>query len=319
MKAIQNYEFDAVLRKFLMQSRFATDGAVVTDLDGTAVHEDRGRVYIPDPVENGLKKIYELGRPVVLNSLRFPLSVMRTFGKEWLAIANAPIPVVSLYGSQIGYVTRDEKRELCFEELDAFPLDAGEIDNVLDGVKQLLDGGVRDCLLFYYPRDWRMGEIIWTPVAEKVIPVKEKYTSASSVTAVEIEKLREQLHAEEICMIFLLIEAPQDQLMAYQHTKRSNFFTHQGVNKLTGTAEIARHIGFDPAHSIGAGDSEMDKFLNGVGLAVQVGNNPNFPFRGLQETVKINTSFEFGDFLLRLAGFQREILNSVNKISAPLT
>lgn len=299
-----------------MQSRFATDGAVVTDLDGTAVHEERGRVYIPDPVENGLKKIYELGRPVVLNSLRFPLSVMRTFGKEWLAIANAPIPVVSLYGSQIGYVTRDEKRELCFEELAAFPLDAGEIDNVLDGVKQLIDGGVRDCLLFYYPRDWRMGEIIWTPVAEKVIPVKEKYTSASSVTAVELEKLREQLHAEEICMIFLLIEAPQDQLMAYQHTKRSNFFTHQGVNKLTGTAEIARHIGFDPAHSIGAGDSEMDKFLNGVGLAVQVGNNPNFPFRGLQETVKINTSFEFGDFLLRLAGFQREILNSVNKISA---
>lgn len=311
MKAIQNYEFDAVLRKFLMQSRFATDGAVVTDLDGTAVHEDRGRVYIPDPVENGLKKIYELGRPVVLNSLRFPLSVMRTFGKEWLAIANAPIPVVSLYGSQIGYVTRDEKRELCFEELDAFPLDAGEIDNVLAGVKQLIDGGVRDCLLFYYPRDWRMGEIIWTPVAEKVIHVKEKYTSASSVTAVELEKLREQVHAEEICMIFLLIEAPQDQLMAYQHTKRSNFFTHQGVNKLTGTIEIAKHIGFDPAHSIGAGDSEMDKFLNGVGLAVQVGNNPKFPFRGLQETVKINTSFEFGDFLLRLAAFQREILNSV--------
>ena len=108
MKAIQNYEFDAVLRNFLMQSRFAADGAVVTDLDGTAVHEEQGRIYIPEPVEFGLKKIYELGRPVVLNSLRFPLSVMRTFGKEWLAIANAPIPVVSLYGSQIGYVTRDE-------------------------------------------------------------------------------------------------------------------------------------------------------------------------------------------------------------------
>jgi hypothetical protein len=30
-----------------------------------------------------------MGRPVVLNSLRFPLSVMRTLGKEWLAIANA--------------------------------------------------------------------------------------------------------------------------------------------------------------------------------------------------------------------------------------
>ena len=31
MKAVQNYEFDAVLRKFLMQSRFAVEGAVVTE------------------------------------------------------------------------------------------------------------------------------------------------------------------------------------------------------------------------------------------------------------------------------------------------
>lgn len=313
MKAIQKYEFDEVLRKFLMQSRFATDGAVVTDLDGTAVHEERGRVYIPEPVEIGLKRLYELGRPVVLNSLRFPLSVMRTFGKEWLAIANAPIPVVSLYGSQIGYVTRDEKQELCFEELDAFPLDAGEIDEVLDRVKALVDGGVRDLLLFYYPRDWRMGEIIWTPVAEKVIHVKEKYTSASSVTAVELEKLREQLHAEEICMIFLLVEIPQDQLMAYQHTNRNNFFTHKGVNKLTGTEAIAKHLGFALEHSIGAGDSEMDKFLEGVGLTVQVGNNQRFAFRGLTDSVRINTIFELGDFLLRLADFQREILKTATK------
>jgi hydroxymethylpyrimidine pyrophosphatase-like HAD family hydrolase len=313
MKAIQNYEFDAVLRQFLMQSRFATDGAVVVDLDGTAVHEDRGRVYIPEQVEFGLKKIYELGRPVVLNSLRFPLSVMRTFGKEWLAIANAPIPVVSLYGSQIGYVTRDENEELCFEELDAFPLGAEEIDEALNLVKGFVEKGARDVLLFYYPRDWRMGEVIWTPVAEKVIHVKEKYTSASSVTAVELEKLGEQLHAEEICMIFLLIEIPQDELMAYQHTNRSNFFTRKGVNKLTGTVEIAKYLNFDPAHSIGAGDSEMDKFLEGVGLAVQVGNNPRFPFRGLTDTVRINTSFELGDFLFRLAGFQREILDSTQK------
>ena len=311
MKAIHKYEFDEVLRSFLMQSRFASDGAVITDLDGTAVHEEHGRVYIPEPVEFGLKKIYELGRPVVLNSLRFPLSVMRTFGKEWLAIANAPIPVVSLYGSQIGYVKRDEKEELCFEELDAFPLQSDEIDEVLTLVKKMIDDGVRDLLVFYYPRDWRMGEIIWTPVAEKVIPVKEKYTSASAVSAVELEKLREQLHAEEICMIFLLIEIPQDQLMAYQHTNRSNFFTRKGVNKLTGTEDLAKHLGFDLAHSIVAGDSEMDKFLNGVGLAVQVGSNPRFPFRGLTDTVRINTAFEFGDFLFRLADFQRAIVNSV--------
>ena len=308
MKAVQNFEFDEVLRRFLSNSSFAADGAVITDLDGTAVHEDQGRIYIPPPVESGLKQLYELGRPVILNSLRFPLSVMRTFGKEWLAIAGAPIPVVSLYGSQIGHIATNRAGELTFEEIDAFPLGTTEIEEALQVVEELLAGGIRDVLLFYYPRDWRMGEIIWTPVAEKVLPVKEKYLSASSVTAVELEKLREQLLAEEICMIFLLIDAPQEQLMAYQHTKRSNFFTRRGVDKLTGTQEIARHLGIDPAQSIGAGDSEMDKFLAGVGLAVQVGGNPNFPFKGLQETIRVNTSFEFGDFLFRVANFQRALL-----------
>ena len=310
MEAIQNLEVDEVLRQFLMQSRFATDGAVITDLDGTAVHEEHGRVYIPPPVELGLKQIYDLGRPVILNSLRFPLSVMRTFGKEWLAISGAPIPVVSLYGSQIGYVTKDDADELCFEEIDAFPLAAQEIDDVLEGVQKLLDGGVRDVLLFYYPRDWRMGEIIWTPIAEKVIPVKEKYLSASAVSAVEMEKLREQLHAEEICMIFLLIDAPQDQLMAYQHTKQSNFFTHSGVDKLTGTQELAKRLGVSLIDSIGAGDSEMDKFLSGVGFSIQVGSNPHFTLKGLRENVRLDTSFELGDFLFRLADYQRQIMQS---------
>jgi len=70
------------LKHFFQQSRFAASGGVITDLDGTAVHEEQGRIYIPQPVEFGLKVLYDTGRPVVLNSLRFPLSVMRTFGKE---------------------------------------------------------------------------------------------------------------------------------------------------------------------------------------------------------------------------------------------
>jgi hydroxymethylpyrimidine pyrophosphatase-like HAD family hydrolase len=299
-------EVDEVLKEFVRQSRFVSNGGVVTDLDGTAVHEEHGRVYIPKPVEFGLKALYDAGRPVILNSLRFPLSVMRTFGKEWLAIAGAPIPVVSMNGSQTGYVTRDAKGELCFEEITAFPLVASEIENVLAGVQNLLDGGIRDVLLFYYPRDWRMGEIIWTPVAEKIIHVKEKYTSASSVTAVEFEKLREQLLAEEICMVFLLIEAPQDQLMAYQHSKPSSFFTRAGVDKLTGTQSVAAHLGIDLADSIAAGDTPMDVFLNGVGLAVQVGPH-ELPFRGLRYTVKLENSFELGDLLFRAAGLQKEI------------
>ena len=300
-----NSEVEQVLKEFVQESQFAANGGVIMDLDGTAVHEKDGRIYVPDEVSLGLKALYEAGRPVVLNSLRFPLSVMRTFGKEWLAISNSPIPVVSMNGSQMGYVTRDEKDELCFEEIAAFTLESAQIDEIIKGVQVLLDDGIRDVLLFYYPRDWRMGEIIWTPVAEKVIHVKEKYSSASSVTAVDLEKLHEQLHAEEICMIFLLIERPADDLMAYQHSKPSSFFTRQGVNKLFGTQEIARHLNIDLADSIGAGDTPMDIFLNGVGLAVQVGNH-QLDFRGLRRTVQVPNSFELGNLLFRAAGLQGE-------------
>ncbi|MCY7345798.1 MAG: hypothetical protein LH614_06200 [Pyrinomonadaceae bacterium] len=231
---------------------------------------------------------------------------MHTFGKEWLAIANAPIPVVSMNGSQLGFVTRDEKDELSFEEITAFPLETVQIDEVLAGVEKLIEDGIRDVLLFYYPRDWRMGEIIWTPVTEKVVHVKEKYTSASSVTTVELSKLQEQLHTEEICMIFLLIERPADDLMAYQHSRPSSFFTRKGIDKLFGTREIAAHLGIDLAHSIGAGDSPMDSFLSGVGLMVQVGGN-SLEFRGLHSTVKLNNSIELGDLLFRVADLEREL------------
>lgn len=298
-------EVEAALENFLRQSNFTTVGGVFTDLDGTAVHEEKGRIYIPDPVEYGLRAIYKAGRPVVLNSLRFPLSVMRTFGKEWLEIAGTPIPVVSMNGSQTGYVTRDAKDELCFEEIDAIPLEAAQIDEVLVGVRKLLDDGIRDVLLFYYPRDWRKGEIIWTPVAEKVLHVKEKYRSASAVTAVELETLRTELHAEELCMIFLLIERPADELMAYQHSRPSSFFTAAGVDKLSGTRRIANHLGIDLAHSIGAGDTPMDIFLDGVGLAVQVGRR-DLPFRGLHSTVKLDGIFDLGDLLFKTASVQKE-------------
>lgn len=299
-------EVDEALQQFMRQSHFAASGGVVTDLDGTAVHEEHGRIYIPQPVEFGLKALYDLGRPVVLNSLRFPLSVMRTFGKEWLAISGAPIPVVSMNGSQLGYVTTDDKEELCFEEIDAFPLESEAIDDVLAGVEKLLADDIRDVLLFYYPRDWRMGEIIWTPVAEKVDHVKEKYLSASAVTAVELPKLREQLRAEEICMIFLLIERPADDLMAYQHSRPSSFFTRSGVDKLSGTRAIAEHLGIDLAHSIGAGDTAMDIFLDGVGLAVQVGGR-DLAFRGLHSTIKLPGIFELGDLLFRTADLQKDV------------
>jgi hydroxymethylpyrimidine pyrophosphatase-like HAD family hydrolase len=297
---------DRQLREFLRSSRFATNGGVITDLDGTAVHEDRGRIFIPEPVEFGLKLLHSAGRRFILNSLRFPLSVMRTFGKEWYAISNSPIPLVSLNGSLIGRVNRNDDGELAFEEFDAFPLTVSEIDEVLKGVKGLIDNGVKDILVFYYPRDWRIGEVIWTPIPENVLHVKQKYVSASAVTAVDFAKLRDQLAAEEICMIFLLIDVPEDQLMAYQHTKRTSFFTHKGVDKLFGAQQISTHVNVDLAQSIGAGDTELDRFLCGVGLAVVIGNG-EVEFKGLLQTIKLRDAFQFGSMLFRLAELQREI------------
>ena len=112
-----NLQVENAIGDFAHKSGFLSHGGVVIDLDGTAVHEFEGRTMIPRPVELGLKALYDRGRPVVLNSLRFPLSVMRTFGKEWIGISNSPIPVVTMNGSQVGYIKRDEKSEQgMFEE-----------------------------------------------------------------------------------------------------------------------------------------------------------------------------------------------------------
>src|SRR5215211_7034205 len=121
------------LQQFLEQSTFASAGGVITDLDGTALHEDKGRIYIPKSVELGFKELHDLGRPFVLNSLRFPLSVLRTFGRDWYSVSNSPIPTVTLNGSLLGYVIQEPSGEMSFEEIAAFPLAQTEIDRVLEG------------------------------------------------------------------------------------------------------------------------------------------------------------------------------------------
>jgi hydroxymethylpyrimidine pyrophosphatase-like HAD family hydrolase len=297
-------EIEDQLSAFLRESKFMDHGGVMTDLDGTAVHELQGRVAIPKSVEHGLKALYELGRPLMINSLRFPLSVIRTFGKEWYSISNAPIPTVSLNGSQLGYLTHTADGHIAFDEIAAFPLAPDEIDDVLKGVRGLLDGGIEDLLLFYYPRDWRMGEIIWTPLPDRVDHVKGKYKSASAVTAVTFEKLHAQMLEEEICMIFLLVDVPQDRLMAYQHTRPTSFFTRKGVDKLFGAEKMAEALGINLLHSVGAGDTRMDRFLDGVGLAVIVGPM-ELSFHGKSGTLRLSDSSQLGEFLFRLAGVQR--------------
>ena len=54
---------------------------------------------------------------------------------------------------------------------------------------------------------------------------------------------------------------------------------------------------------MGAGDTELDRFLIGVGLAVIVGNS-NLDFKGTLDTIRLNNSFEFGELLFRLAELQ---------------
>ena len=293
-------EIEEKLQRFMEQSSFATSGVVITDLDGTAVHEFQGKIAIPKEVELGLMRHYERGRPLILNSLRFPLSVIRTFGQDWYRLSNAPIPTVTLNGSLMGFVKKTDEGELAFEEAVAFPLTKDEIVEALKGVKGILDGGIKNILVFYYPRDWRVGEVIWTPVPENILAVKEKYASASAVTAVEFPKLQEQMLAEDICMIFLLIDVPENQLMAYQHTKRSNFITHKGVDKLFGAQAMAKFLQSDLRDSVGAGDTELDNFLSGVGLALLVGNQ-ELAFRGVTDTIRLRDSMELGAVLFRAA------------------
>ena len=298
-------EVEETLQAFVRGSQFATSGAVITDLDGTAVLEREGRVFVAPEVEFGLKHVRDLGRPVAINTLRFPLNVVRTFGRAWASITDAPLPLVSLNGAITGHLVHSRGDAVVFEEIDAVPLTAAEIDEVLAGVRGLVDGGVTELLLFHYPRDWTAGEIIWTPDPARVDAARAKYRSASEVFSGEVAEVEARLREREICMIFLLVEVPQDRLMAYQHAKPSSFVTHGGIDKLAGTERLAAALGFDLAQSVGAGDTPMDSFMRGCGLAVHVGGML-LEHKGLARTVRVADSAALGDVLQRLAILQKD-------------
>ena len=123
------------LRRFLASGRFAADGAVITDLDGTAVLEREGRIYLPPAVEGGLEHIRRLGRPVIANTLRFPRSVIGVFGDEWHRSTGTDLPLVSMKGSLVGRVVRDAEGTMSFEEWHAETMTAAEIREVMVGVE----------------------------------------------------------------------------------------------------------------------------------------------------------------------------------------
>jgi hypothetical protein len=106
-------------------------------------------------------------------------------------------------------------------------------------------------------------------------------------------------------MMSLFIDRPEDTLMAYQHSKRNSFFTRKGVDKAYGLKEIAKHFKVDLAHSVGAGDTEMDTFLSEVGLAVIVGGAP-LKFRGRTDTLRVANPIELGEFLSAMADAARK-------------
>jgi len=265
------------------------------DLDGTALLEDHGKVFISGSVEQGVRALYDLKMPVVINTLRFPLSVMTTIGEAWYQIADVPILTVLLNGSVLGYINCSKGR-LDYEELAVFPLTHDETKTMLEGIAQLVKAGIDDVLFFFYSRDWKEGETLWTPKAERLPELQKKFVSASRVISGSIEQLSDELLRREICMTSLFIDRPEDTLMAYQHSKRNSFFTTKGVNKASGLQAVAAKFKLDPSHALGAGDTEMDTFLSEVGFAVIVGE-AKLPFRGRKETIRVDTPVMLGELI----------------------
>lgn len=274
------------------------------DLDGTALLEDHGKVFISSSVEKGVRSIHDFEIPVVLNTLRFPMSVINTVGEAWYQIADMPILTVLLNGSVLGYI-KCSAGKLQYEELAAFPLTHAEIETMLKGIRQLIEGGIEDILFFFYSRDWKEGETLWTPKKERVAALEKKFVSASRVFSGAVDQLAEELLRREICMASLFVDRPQDTLMAYQHSKRNSFFTTKGVNKASGLRAVAEKINRSCEQALGAGDTEMDTFLSEVGFAVIVGE-AKLSYRGRTETIRVSTPQELGELMLAFAGFLKQ-------------
>jgi hydroxymethylpyrimidine pyrophosphatase-like HAD family hydrolase len=289
----------AILRGFLKNADFMR-GSVVIDLDGTVLQEIDGKVFISGSVEQGVRKITGLGRPVIMNTLRFPLSITRNIADEWMTMAAPQIPVVLLNGSIIGMISKEHGQN-CFTEISSYPLEKEQITTLLGEIKELVENDIKRIDVFYYPRDWKKGEIIWSADSYRLEYIRKKYQSASDVISVPIDKLERRLLSEDICMISVLIDHPRDVLMAYQHQNPNDHFTRSGVNKSFGLRELARKMDIPLMDSLGAGDTSMDNFLNDTGLSVIVGDENDLPFRGRKQTLWMRNPAELGELLSAVA------------------
>lgn len=277
-------------------------GALFLDLDGVALVEERGSVFVSREVEQGIRDVARLiGWPVVINSLRFPLSIMRSIGPAWLDMYSSDIPAVLLNGGLIGRFKKDSGG-MRFEESKAFPMTRSEVGKIMDGISDVIAGGERELAFFFYPRDWRRGEIVWVMEGTRVEDVRHKYTSASEVVAWSLPELREELERCEPVMALLLVNLTKDKRMAYQHTSSWDFFTREGVDKASGARSIAEMLGISLLDSIGGGDTEMDRFLAEVGMAVRVGGN-KVAYKGVRQTLDVERPADLGLLVSSFAAY----------------
>lgn len=92
--------------------------------------------------------------------------------------------------------------------------------------------------------------------------------------------------------------------MAYQHVNPNRFITAPGVDKLQGARRAACLFDIALEDAVGAGDSPMDSFLGGVGLALHVGP-ASIEHQGLKATIRLRDQAELGAALQTLAAFER--------------
>ena len=282
-----------LLRRFVAGTPFATHGALITDLDGTLLHDCGTHYGLPEAVAQGLKAIRAAGLPVVVNTLR-PPAALRHFGQEWQRrVCAAPLPAVLLNGSLLGRMHPGSDGAPRFEALEAFPLEAEDVARALHRADMLRCTAPGRLAVAYYPRDWRQGEIVWTPAPASAAAVAG-LSGESRTWAGTLAELKAALLAQDTCMVRVADGATAHAIA------RGECYTRQGIDKLHGARRMAQWLGLRLEDALGAGNGSMDGFLRGVGLAVHVGRP--LEFEGKTGTVVVAGGAEFGALLAGVAG-----------------
>jgi hydroxymethylpyrimidine pyrophosphatase-like HAD family hydrolase len=289
-KLIQDYASHPDFRQY---------GGLMTDLDGTIVQHQEGNYAIPYQVQACLNDLYRVNCPIILNTIRFPISIIKTFAPVLYPIAQHPIPVISLNGSQWGYIAPGENEDFSFTEAGAQPLKPAEIKRFMANLRFLVQHKVPHIAAFYYPRDWTKGEIIWSAEESRVAEMAQTYKSASRVYSSSLPVLENNLTAEEISMIFLLVKKDLIPGKYLQHDLK-DFYTTAGVNKLAGAHAFVNQLGRTLQNFIGAGDTPMDVFLQETGAVIKVGNLP-LDFDCQATILPVETVSEMGEVFTQIA------------------